>query len=118
MIQFYPNINTDVFEISDQEWIIIRDFLKYLNKMEIVPIISEENLMDMECFDGYALSSYKVNSISDMICKSIQNKTFENYRYKYNNYDDLRFPVLFPEDVILKFLDFLRMSNGFYISSK
>lgn len=118
MIQFYPYNNTNVFEISDQEWIIIRDFLKYLNKMETVPILSEENLMDMECFDGYALSSYKVNSISEMICKSIQNKTFENYRYKYNNYDDLRFPVLFPEDIIPKFLDFLCISDGCYISSK
>lgn len=116
MITLHPNNNIKEYIIPDHEWTIIKDYLKYLNKMEIIPVLTDNNIKDLEIFDKYSFSSKKVKELTDMIYSSLANKRIEEYRYIYNNYEDLRFPVTFPEDTIYNFFDFLVISNGFYIS--
>ena len=116
MITLHPNNNIEDYILSNEKWTIIIDYLKYLNKMEIIPPLTNENFIDLETFDGYSFSSKKVKELTNMIYDSITNQRIEEYRYIYNNYEDLRFPVLFPEENIYDFFDFLVISNGFYIS--
>lgn len=116
MITLHPNNNIEDYILSNEKWTIIIDYLKYLNKMEIIPPLTNENFIDLETFDGYSFSSKKVKELTDMIYDSIANQRIEEYRHIYNNYEDLRFPVLFPEQTIYNFFDFLVISNGFYIS--
>ena len=116
MITLHPNNNLKDYIITDHEWTIIIDYLKYLNKMEIIPVLTDNNFKDIETFNGYSFSSKKVKELIDMIYSSIVNKKIEDYRYIYNNYEDLRFPIVFPEQTIYDFFDFLVLSNGFYVS--
>ena len=85
MIALHPNNNLKDFIIADSEWTIIIDYLKYLNKMEIIPVLTDDNVKDLETFNGYSFSSKKVKELTDMIYSSIMNKKIEEYRYIYNN---------------------------------
>lgn len=116
MITLHPNNYIKEYIISEEQWTIFLDYIKYLNNMEIIPVLTDNNFMDIEKYDGYSFSSNKVQEISEMISNSIQNKRIEEYKYQYNDYDDLRFPTSFPEYEIYNFLDFLSISGGFYIS--
>ena len=118
MITLHPNSNMKDYKITDNEWTIILDYLEYLNNMEIIPVLTYDNFIDIKSFDGFSFSSKRVKEISDMIYSSIVNKKIEEYRYIYNNYEDLKFPAIFPEQTIYDFFDFLVISNGFHVSIK
>ena len=48
MITLHPNNNIKEYIIPDHEWTIIKDYLKYLNKMEIIPVLTDNNIKDLE----------------------------------------------------------------------
>ena len=116
MITLHPNNNLKDYKITDNEWTIILDYLKYLNKMEIIPVLTDNNFKDIETFNGYSFSSKKVKELVDMIYSSIVNKKIEEFRHIYNDYNELSFPNLCQEQIIYDFFDFLVISNGFHVS--
>lgn len=113
MVCLVPNNNINVFERTDKEWKIIKDYISYLNKMIDIPILSINDLIDMDLFFGFSLSSNKTNLISLIIDKSIHNGILENYKklWNENNFSLSSFPV---RD-IFKFYEFSRDCGGFQI---
>ena len=118
MITLHPNSNMKDYKITDNEWTIILDYLEYLNNMEIIPVLTDDNFIDIKSFDGFSFSSKRVKEISDMIYSSIVNKKIEEFGHIYNDYNELSFPNLCQEQIIYNFFDFLVISNGFHVSIK
>jgi hypothetical protein len=114
MVCLIPNNNINVFETTDKEWKIIKDFISYLNKIILdIPILTDNDLIDMDYFSGFLLSSKKTNVISLMVDNSIDNGILEDYKklWKENNFSFSSFPV---RD-IFKFYEFSRDCGGFQI---
>ena len=113
MVCLIPNNNINVFERTDKEWKIITDFISYLNKKIKIPILSNDDLIDMNLFSGFSLSSNKTNIISLMIDKSIDNGILEDYikLWNENNFSSSSFPV----HNIFQFYEFSKDCGGFYI---
>lgn len=113
MVCLIPNNNINVFERTDKEWKIIKEYVSYLNKLIDIPILSDDDLIDMDIFSGFSLSSKKTNIISLMVDKSIDNGILEDYTKFWNesNFSLSSFPV---RD-IFKFFEFSRDCGGFQI---
>lgn len=113
MVCLIPNNNINVFERTDKEWKIIKEYVSYLNKIIDIPIFSESDLIDMDTFSGFSLSSKKTNIISLMVDKSIDNGILEDYTkfWNENNFSLSSFPV---RD-IFQFYEFSRDCGGFQI---
>ena len=113
MVCLVPNNNINVFERTDKEWKIIKDYISYLNKMIDIPILSIDDLIDMDLFFGFSLSSNKTNLISLIIDKSIHNGILENYKklWNENNFSLSSFPI----HNIFQFNEFSRDCGGFQI---
>ena len=113
MVCLIPNNNIKVFERTDKEWKIIKEYVSYLNKVIDIPILSDDDLINMDIFSGFSLSSKKTNIISLMVDKSIDNGILEDYIkfWNENNFSLSSFPV---RD-IFKFYEFSRDCGGFQI---
>lgn len=113
MVCLVPNNNINVFERTDKEWKIIKDFIAYLNKKIDIPILSNNDLIDIDLFSGFSLSSNKTNLISLIIDKSIDNGILENYKklWNENNFSLSSFPI----HNIFQFNEFSRDCGGFHI---
>ena len=113
MVCLIPNNNINVFERTDKEWKIIKEYVSYLNKVIDIPILSDDDLINMDIFSGFSLSSKKTNIISLMVDKSIDNGILEDYIkfWNENNFSLSSFPV---RD-IFKFYEFSRDCGGFQI---
>jgi len=113
MVCLIPNNNINVFERTDKEWKIIKEYVSYLNKVIDIPILSDDDLINMDIFSGFSLSSKKTNIISLMVDKSIDNGILEDYTkfWNENNFSLSSFPV---RD-IFQFYKFSRDCGGFQI---
>lgn len=112
MIQLVPTVSTNSFKRTENEWKIIKDFLKYLNSQEEEPLLTHDNFIDMDIFDCFSFSSKKAIYMSELIVKSLDNGRLQEYIEIFNKNCDYLYS--FPIHELFKFCNFSRYSNGFY----
>lgn len=115
MIRFIPTKNNDNFDMNSEDWDIIWEYIQYLNKKLIVPVLQEENFIEAGLYQDYSFSSKKTNEIYELLEGSIQDGTLSEYKKKYDNDLDVDNYVLFPSHKLIDFVDFCENSGGFQV---
>ena len=107
-----PFISLDDFSTTNHEWQLLLDYIIFLNEKEEFPLFETADFNDMAVFDGYMLSSAKVEKLHEMIDSSFDDGTIQEYNETYLSIQE--YSPLFIKNV-LQFLDFTKVCKGFQI---
>lgn len=117
MIRLVPNNNYDSLDINSEEWNMIWEYVQYLNKKLIIPVLNEKDFIEVGLYQDYSFSSKKTREICDLLESSINDGTLSQYKKEYDSKLDLNNYTLFPIDKVIDFIDFCDCSRGFYVKT-
>ena len=117
MIRLIPNNNCDNFDINSEEWNMIWEYVQYLNKKLIIPILNEKDFIEVGLYQDYSFSSKKTREIYELLESSINDGTLSEYKKEYDSKLDLSNYILFRYDKVIDFIDFCFYSGGFHVKT-
>ena len=117
MIRLIPNNNGDNFDINSEEWNMIWEYVQYLNKQLIIPVLNEKDFIEVGLYQDYCFSSKKTKEIYELLEGSINDGTLSQYKKEYDSKLDLSNYTLFRNDKVVDFIDFCDYSGGFHVKT-
>lgn len=109
MIYLVSDKNSMILQIKNKDWEILWEFIQFLNKNLVFPIFTERDFIGIGLYQNNFIDLTKTNQIYNLLKKSFDDGTFQNYIETYYR---------FPSEIFLNFHSFCNLSEGFYIKTK